>query len=141
MLGLAFSLQDLSLWCLDSLVVAHGLSGSIARGLLVLQPGIEPASLALQRGFLATGPPGKSSLLLSTYINRYFWSAHHFYLNQFTSCKQRIYVFIHFNLLLSCSENQSTNLFIDKNKILSVLCLNHIQDICIITFWTMLKYH
>ena len=47
------------LGCLG-LVVAHGLSCSAARGILVSRPGIEPASPALQGRFLTTGPPGKS---------------------------------------------------------------------------------
>ena len=41
-------------------VAAHGLSCSAACGILVPQPGIEPASPGLQGGFLTTGPPGKS---------------------------------------------------------------------------------
>ena len=56
-----------------SLVVARGLcscgtwapervvgSVVVARGILVLRPGIEPASPALEGGFLTTGPLGKS---------------------------------------------------------------------------------
>ena len=43
-----------------SLVVALGLSCPSACGILVPQPGIEPASPALEGGFLTTGPPGKS---------------------------------------------------------------------------------
>ena len=41
---------------------AHSLQLSCpsARGILVPQPGIEPASLALEGWFLTTGPPGKS---------------------------------------------------------------------------------
>ena len=59
----------------DSLVVAHrlhvaqasvvvtcGLICSVACGILVHRPGIEPASPALQGGFFTTGPPGKSLL-------------------------------------------------------------------------------
>ena len=37
----------------------YGLSCSVACGILVLGPGIEPASLAVEGGFLTTGPPGK----------------------------------------------------------------------------------
>ena len=44
-------LRDLSLRHMDSLVVAHGLSGSVACGILVPQLGIEPTSPALQGGF------------------------------------------------------------------------------------------
>ena len=40
------------LWCTGSLVVTCGT--------LVPLAGMEPASLALQGGFLTTGPPGKS---------------------------------------------------------------------------------
>jgi hypothetical protein len=40
--------------------MAHGLSCPAAWGILVPRPGIEPVSLALEGGFLATGSPGKS---------------------------------------------------------------------------------
>ena len=43
-----------------SVVVALRLSCSEAYGILLPQPGIEPASPALQGGFLTTGPSGKS---------------------------------------------------------------------------------
>ena len=43
-----------------SVVVVHGLSCSLAHGILVPRLGIEPASLALEGRFLTTGPPGKS---------------------------------------------------------------------------------
>ena len=65
-------MQDLLLWCLESLVVAQGLwnawtseivsrrlSCSMAGGILVSQWGIEPESPSSQGGFLTTGPPGK----------------------------------------------------------------------------------
>ena len=45
---------------MGSLVVAHGLSCSETYEILVLWPGIKPASPALQGEFLSTGPPGKS---------------------------------------------------------------------------------
>ena len=41
-------------------VVACGLSCPVACRILVPQPGIEPASPALEGGFFTTGPPGKS---------------------------------------------------------------------------------
>ena len=44
----------------DSLVAVHGLSFSTTCGIFVPQLGIEPVSLALQGGFLTSGPPGKS---------------------------------------------------------------------------------
>ena len=44
----------------SSLLVVHRLSGSIACGILVPQPGIEPESPALEGEFLTPGPPGKS---------------------------------------------------------------------------------
>ena len=45
----------------QTLGVAQGLSGSEARGILVLQPRIKPAvSLSLQGRFLTTVPQGKS---------------------------------------------------------------------------------
>ena len=46
-----------------SVVAACGLSCPAACGILVPWPGIEPAS-PLEGGFLTTGPPGKSPLLL-----------------------------------------------------------------------------
>ena len=51
---------------MDSLAVACRLSCSVACGILVLQPGIDPTSPALQDGFLTTGPgeiPSKSILM------------------------------------------------------------------------------
>ena len=48
------------LWHLGSVVMAHGLSCPVAWRILVPPPGIEPVSLALEGGFLATGSPGKS---------------------------------------------------------------------------------
>ena len=44
-------------------MAAHGPSCPAARGILVPRAGIEPASLALQGRFLATGPPGEFWLL------------------------------------------------------------------------------
>ena len=49
-----------TLECAGSVVAACRLSCPTARGILVPQPGIEPASPALEGGFLTTGPPGKS---------------------------------------------------------------------------------
>ena len=46
------------LWHLDSLVVVHRLSYSVACGILVSEPGIEPTFPALQGRFLTTGSPG-----------------------------------------------------------------------------------
>jgi len=43
-----------------SLTAIHGLSGPIACGILVPQPGIKPAFPALEGRFLTTGPLGKS---------------------------------------------------------------------------------
>jgi len=51
---------DLALRPMDSLVVAHWLSCSVARGSLVPGPGIKPESPVLQGRLLTTGPPGKS---------------------------------------------------------------------------------
>ena len=45
---------------LGSVVVACVLSCPAACGILVPQPGIKPASPALEGGYLTTGPPGKS---------------------------------------------------------------------------------
>ena len=44
----------------SSVVVAHGLSYPAACGILVPQPGIEPAYPALEGRFFTTGPRGKS---------------------------------------------------------------------------------
>ena len=66
LLGLSCAMQDLwlpyagQLWRLSSEVGVHGLSFSMAYGILVLPPGIEPTSPALQGKFLTSGLPGKS---------------------------------------------------------------------------------
>ena len=49
-----------------SFIVTHGLSCSAASGILVPGPGIEPASPALEGGFLTAGPPGKSYTYLAS---------------------------------------------------------------------------
>ena len=72
MWGLCCIMQHLSLWHMDSLVVAHQLSSCgtwhmgcpTVHGILVSQPGTEPSSPALYGGFLDSGPPGKSSSFL-----------------------------------------------------------------------------
>ena len=51
--------RDLS-WHMESMVLVRRLSCSVACGVLVPWPGIEPAYAALQGGFLIPGPPGKS---------------------------------------------------------------------------------
>ena len=51
-----------SVWALQ--FAEHGLSCLVVRGILVLRPGIEPASPALKGGFLSTGPPEHSHLLI-----------------------------------------------------------------------------
>ena len=48
------------IWLCRVLVAACRISCSKARGILVPQPGIKPASPAMQGGFLTTGLPGKS---------------------------------------------------------------------------------
>ena len=50
---------DLSFWGTDSLVVAYGLSCSVACRILVPQPGIKPECPVLHGGFLTTRPPGE----------------------------------------------------------------------------------
>ena len=67
MLDLGCGMRDLSLWHMDSLVVAHGLSCSEACGILVSTPGIEPEFLALQGKFPTTRPPGKSQQIIIEY--------------------------------------------------------------------------
>ena len=59
-------MRDLSLWHVDSVVAASGLSCSVAYGILVPWPGMEPVSLALEGGFLTTGPQGKPQVGLLT---------------------------------------------------------------------------
>ena len=65
---------SLSLRCVSSVVVAHGLSCPTACGILVPQPGIEPASPSLAGRFLTTGPPGKSQAYYY-YYNITYWIA------------------------------------------------------------------
>ena len=63
--------------CMTSLIVVRGFSCSMAYGILVPQPGIEPTSPALQSEFLTTGPPGKSLfifLLLILTVLCKFWT-------------------------------------------------------------------
>ena len=84
-LGPLLFMHDFTLWCMDSLVEAHGLqspwasivvarglSHSVAHGILVLQPGIEPAYPAFQDEFSTTGSPGKSLFLMSRLFEIYF---------------------------------------------------------------------
>ena len=56
---------SLQLWCTGSIVEALWLSCPMACGIRVPQPGIEPASPALEGRFLITGPPGKSPGFIS----------------------------------------------------------------------------
>ena len=76
MWDLPCGMQNLSLWCVGSLlrrsgfslllwhmgsvVVVHGLSCPVACGILVPGSGIKPVSPALEGRFLITGPPVKS---------------------------------------------------------------------------------
>ena len=65
------SMQALQLWHVSSVVVAHRwLSCSVACGILVPRPGIEPMSPALEGGFLTIGPPGESLIYI---LRRIFW--------------------------------------------------------------------
>ena len=50
--------------CRNLSLVAYGLSCPIACGTVVPRPEIEPASPALENGFLSTGPPGKAHRLV-----------------------------------------------------------------------------
>ena len=50
------SLVEHGLWSIDSVVVAHGFSSSVACGIFL----IKPMSAALAGRFLTSGPPGKS---------------------------------------------------------------------------------
>ena len=51
------------MWRVSSVVAVRGLSCPEACGILVPQPGIEPASLALQGRFFTTGPPEESRIV------------------------------------------------------------------------------
>ena len=83
--GLNCNMPNLSLWCAGfsrcgawapegrgawapeghgSIVVARGLSCPVTCGVVVPRPGMKPMSPALEGGFLITGLPGKSPLLL-----------------------------------------------------------------------------
>ena len=61
-----------------SAVVEPGLSGSMACGVLVPQPGIEPASPAPAGGFLTPGPSGKSPLYILSEMPHYLSVILHF---------------------------------------------------------------
>ena len=78
-LGLSCHTWDLSLWSVGSVAVACRLSCSEACGILVPRPGIEPASPALEGGFLNTVPPGKSLCISYSFIysiTKCLWSAY-----------------------------------------------------------------
>ena len=49
-----------------SLIAAHGLSCPAAFGILVLQPGIEPISPALEGEFFTTGPRGSPCVVFKS---------------------------------------------------------------------------
>ena len=57
-------MQDPSLQYTDFVVMAQGLSFSLACGILVPRLGIKLASSAFQGRFLITGPPGKSPTMI-----------------------------------------------------------------------------
>ena len=59
--GLSYGTQALG--HMVSVVMKRRLSCSVACGILIPQPGIEPMSPALPSGFSTTGPPGKSLLV------------------------------------------------------------------------------
>ena len=63
--------RQVFLTTLASFVVAWGLSFSTACEILVPQPRIKPASLALWGGFLTTEPPGK--FLCPTFVLPFFF--------------------------------------------------------------------
>ena len=58
--GLLTSCGGQSLECKGSVVAQHGLSCPAVCEILVPRPELEPASPALEGGFLTTGQPGKS---------------------------------------------------------------------------------
>ena len=57
--GSVFATRELLLGREGSVVASCGCHCSTACGILIPQAGIRPVSLALQGGFLTTGPPGK----------------------------------------------------------------------------------
>ena len=61
---------DLSFWGMNCLVVAYGLSCSVACRILVPQLGIKPAFPVLQGGFLTTRPPGSPKICFYTSVFR-----------------------------------------------------------------------
>ena len=68
MRDLCWVMQTLQLWHKRSVVEVHGLSCSVACGILVPHPEVKPISPALQGGFLTTAPPGTSLCQLSSGI-------------------------------------------------------------------------
>ena len=58
--GLSWGMQDLSLRHSGSLAMVRWFSCPTTSGILFPQPGIEPASPALEGALPSTGPPGKS---------------------------------------------------------------------------------
>ena len=74
-LDLSCIMWDTSLWCMDSNCATRAqLICSVACGILIPQPGVEPESPALQSESLTTGPAGKSQLLL--FLNYSFTLRH-----------------------------------------------------------------
>ena len=63
--GSVFATRELLLGLEGSVVASCGRHCSTACGILIPQAGIKPISLALQGGFLTTGPPGKPPTLFS----------------------------------------------------------------------------
>ena len=68
-----FAVHRLWLWYMGSVAAVCGLSCSAACGSLVPWPGIEPASPALQGGFLINGPPGRHNKLNCVHTKQYIW--------------------------------------------------------------------
>ena len=61
------------LWCMGSVAVAHRLSWTTARGILVPGLGVEPSSSSFQGRFLTAGPPGKSQDPNNLCKRRWWW--------------------------------------------------------------------
>ena len=73
----AWLLSSYGVWAPEhgvSVLVLCGLICSMACGILVPWPGIEPTFHALEGRFLTTGPPGKSPPFLSLFL----WLSSHF---------------------------------------------------------------
>ena len=104
MSGLSCSTQALFFRCAGSVVVAGELSCPAAHGILVLWPEMEPASPALEGGFIITEPPGSS--LVSLWVHCSFpYITLPFFVWSSSSAKMLVSVTSHF----SCYNREPQN--------------------------------